>query len=226
MHRMPKLVHHPHFLQLIPAPAQHLKIPRQGSRIAAHIHDSLRPHGKHGCKALLIAAFSGRIHHDHIRMPFLFFKLLFCIRLPCRIRSASAHHLRSRCDRCCRFRLFYHSIILLYLLSIKRRQHFLRLTHVKFHVPDSVEPCILLRVLDGLRNHFDPMHLLRPLRHKKRNCPDSAVQIPDRLSAGKARILHGQAVQFLSLARIYLIKRQRRYGKCYPLLSGFGRPLF
>ena len=68
MPRMPKLIHNRHFLHAISFSPQHLQIPCQSPRIAAHIHNSFRPHLHHSIKQSLITPLPRRINHDHIRI--------------------------------------------------------------------------------------------------------------------------------------------------------------
>lgn len=66
MHGLRKHIHRSPPHQLIPLLAQHFQISRQRRGIAAHIHDPLRRHLHDRIEQRRVAAFSRRVHHDHV----------------------------------------------------------------------------------------------------------------------------------------------------------------
>ena len=75
MRTPPKHVTAPHPLHLISSLPQISDIPRQCSRIAAHINHPGRPHFYDGVQADRIASLSRRIDYDDVRMAFFLFIL-------------------------------------------------------------------------------------------------------------------------------------------------------
>ena len=82
--RLREHIHRLHLRKLIASVrAEELQIPGEGGRVAAHIDNALRGHGKHGLKTGAVTALPGRIDDNNVRVNAFFFiflrQNLFCL---------------------------------------------------------------------------------------------------------------------------------------------------
>ena len=100
--------------------------------------------------------------------------------------------------------------MLFLVLRIILRQHFFCLAHIEPGILDPIDFRVIPGVLDSLGHDLHAIDFLGLLRQEQGYGSDAAVDVPDRLFAGKPGVLKRQSIQFLRLDRIYLVKGQRR----------------
>lgn len=84
--------------------------------------------------------------------------------------------------------------MLFLILRIILRQHFFCFAHIEPGILDPIDFRVIPGVLDSLGHDLHAIDFLGPLRQEQRYGPDAAVEVPDRLFAGKPGVLKRQSV--------------------------------
>lgn len=92
---------------------------------------------------------------------------------------------------------------------IPGREHFFGCTDVKLCVCDAVQRRVLSGILDGLRDDFDAVDLLRLLAQEEGDRADAAIEVPDIFRALKVGEFKRRAVHLFRLHRVHLVETER-----------------